>query len=241
MCKKIFSFLMCTALASGLVSCTEQGSPEQSDERISVVTTIFPQYDFVRQIAGDNVSLTMLLKPGSESHTYEPTPQDIVKIQECDLFIYNGGEGDMWVDTILESVKKPVNTIKLMECVDTVEEEIIEGMQHEHEEHAGTHEEPGPEADEHIWLSLRNARKCLCFTVRFSVLSARKLLDEVVGVHPKVKRNDETGYLQVQLPLQLEEAAKHDACLLIRSAENGLRSISEQYPDFVRVIIKNRR
>ena len=84
-------------------------------------------------------------------------------------------------------------------------------------------------------------RDIVCAAVSGILLTTLGGIDEVVGVHPKVKRNDESGYLQVQLPLQLEEAAKHDACLLIRSAENGLRSISEQYPDFVRIIIRNRR
>lgn len=84
-------------------------------------------------------------------------------------------------------------------------------------------------------------RDIVCAAVSGILLTTLGGIDEVVGAHPKVKRNDETGYLHVLLPLQLEEAAKHDACLLIRSAENGLRSISEQYPDFIRVIIKNRR
>ena len=84
-------------------------------------------------------------------------------------------------------------------------------------------------------------RDIVCAAVSGILLTTLGGIDEVVGVHPKVKRNDETGYLHVLLPLQLEEAAKQEACLLIRSAENGLRSISEQYPDFIRVIIKNRR
>ena len=112
MLKKVISLVTCTAMAACLVSCDTDSGDTDSD-KISVVTTIFPQYDFVRQIAGENVQLTMLLKPGSESHTYEPTPQDIVKINECDLFIYNGGEGDVWVDSILESADNSVNTLGL--------------------------------------------------------------------------------------------------------------------------------
>ena len=84
-------------------------------------------------------------------------------------------------------------------------------------------------------------RDIVCAAVSGILLTTLGGIEEVAGVHPKVKRNDETGYLQVQLPLQLEEAPKHDACLLIRSAENGLRSISEQYPDFVRVHMLRRR
>ena len=127
MLKKVISLITCTALVACLVSCDTDSGDTDSD-KISVVTTIFPQYDFVRQIAGENVQITMLLKPGSESHTYEPTPQDIVKINECDLFIYNGGEGDVWVDSILESADNSVNTLAMMDCVETVEEKIVEGM-----------------------------------------------------------------------------------------------------------------
>lgn len=158
MFKKIVAFLICASMTVCAVSCGDSLGQKNEDGKLSVVTTIFPQYDFVRQIAGDNVQLTMLLKPGAESHTYEPTPQDIVKIQECDLFIYNGGEGDVWVDSILESLDKKVDTIALMDCVETVEEEIVEGMQEE--EHDHEHEdEAEPELDEHVWTSPVNAEK----------------------------------------------------------------------------------
>ena len=150
MFKKIVAFLTCASMAAGTVSCGVSFDKKNEDGKLSVVTTIFPQYDFVRQIAGDNVQLTMLLKPGAESHTYEPTPQDIVKIQECDLFIYNGGEGDVWVDSILESLDEKVDTIALMDCVETVEEEVVEGMQEEEHDHEHGHEdEEKPELDEH--------------------------------------------------------------------------------------------
>ena len=168
---------------------TEQnGGKEQNkveNEKISVVATIFPQYDFVRQIAGENVELKMLLKPGEETHSYEPTPQDIIAIQNSDLFIYVGGENDAWVEDILESM--PDNgrkTLKLVDCVDTVEEEHVEGMKEErghdhdeddaeheeheveHEEDEADHEEHGQEEthyvheiDEHVWTSPLNAVK----------------------------------------------------------------------------------
>lgn len=91
-------FLLVTSVAG----CQRVGAvKETGEEKVNVVTTIFPQYDFVRQIAGDNVEVSMLLKPGEETHSYEPTPQDILKIQNCDLFIYVGGENDEWVEDIL--------------------------------------------------------------------------------------------------------------------------------------------
>lgn len=123
--------------------------------KIKVVTTIFPQYDFVRQIAGDKVDLKMLLKPGEESHSYEPTPQDIIAIQNCDLFIYVGGENDEWVEEILESLDvKKLETLRLVDCVDTVEEKHVDGMKEEKATHTG---EEG--FDEHVWTSPGNAIK----------------------------------------------------------------------------------
>lgn len=150
MIKKISALFTALSLSALLVSCGP-AAENAGDSRISVVTTIFPQYDFVRQIAGDNVNLTMLLRPGAESHTYEPTPQDMILIQDCDLFIYNGGEGDVWVDSILESVSRPVNTIAMMDLAETVEEETVEGMKTEDEG------EDEPELDEHVWTSPENA------------------------------------------------------------------------------------
>ena len=115
MIKKITALIAAAAAAACITSCSSQESEISDDSRLSVVTTIFPQYDFVRQIAGDYADVTMLLKPGAESHTYEPTPKDIVKIRECDLFIYNGGEGDIWIDGILDTFSRPVNTLAMTE------------------------------------------------------------------------------------------------------------------------------
>jgi zinc transport system substrate-binding protein len=121
---------------------------------VSVVTTIFPPYDFVREIGGGRVNLAMLLPPGSESHSFEPSPRDIISIQNSDVFIYNGGESDAWVDRILSSMDRGNRkTIRLMDCVEVVEEEIVEGMQEEEEE-----EEEGEEYDEHVWTSPANAK-----------------------------------------------------------------------------------
>ncbi len=128
-------------------------SAQQPKEKLSVVTTIFPAYDFARQIFGDTAEVTMLLKPGTESHTYDPTARDIVKINDCDLFIYNGGESDSWVEGILEAADG-VRTLRMMDAVEAVEEEHTEGMEEETHEHGDTGE---AEYDEHIWTSPKNA------------------------------------------------------------------------------------
>ena len=161
--------LICGSLLTGCGTGRAEDASEkaQDDGRISVVTTIFPQYDFVRQIAGDSVDLKMLLKPGEETHSYEPTPQDIIAIQNSDIFIYVGGENDAWVEDILDSMPDAgMRTLKLIDCVDTVEEEHVEGMQeqpghsHEEEEYHGDETEEAHsvhEIDEHVWTSPVNA------------------------------------------------------------------------------------
>lgn len=118
-------------------------------DKTSIVATTFAPYDFARQIAGDSADVTMLLSPGEESHTYEPTPGDIMKIQQCDLFIYGGGESEKWVESILDTLDQSIRTVKMMETVELCEEE------HDHSEHnEHSHEE---EYDEHVWTSPLNA------------------------------------------------------------------------------------
>jgi zinc transport system substrate-binding protein len=163
-------------LATGLVACNkdENIAVTESDSRpIQIITTIFPEYDWVKNILGDNpagAEITMLLDNGVDLHSYQPTADDIMKISSCDLFIYVGGESDEWVeDALSEAENKDMKVVNLLEALgDSVkEEEIAEGMEHEHEhedgheeEHEGEHEhehEEETEYDEHVWLSLRNA------------------------------------------------------------------------------------
>ncbi|MCR4707295.1 MAG: metal ABC transporter substrate-binding protein [Clostridiales bacterium] len=149
-------------------------------DRLSVVTTIFPIYDWVREIAGkeENADITLLLDSGVDLHSYQPTAADIMRIATCDAFIYVGGESDEWVeDALQEAVNPDMVVVNLLDCLgdDVKIEEIVEGMEHEHDhdeeeeehhedEHEGEREEDHDheheeEADEHIWLSLRNAQK----------------------------------------------------------------------------------
>jgi zinc transport system substrate-binding protein len=145
-----------------------------SNGKINVVATIFPPYDFVREIAGDRVNLTMLLPPAAESHSFEPTPRDIIAVQNSDIFIYVGGESDAWVEMILESMDtKSMKIITLMDCVDVVEELVVEGMQDEEEEEDHDHGEEETEYDEHVWTSPRNAQ-----------LIVRKIADTLQSTDP---------------------------------------------------------
>lgn len=123
------------------------GEVERSTGKISVVTTIFPYYDYARSVSKGTCDVDMLLKPGSDVHSFEPTPSDILKIRNADLFIYNGGESDEWVDSILESLgdtDKPV----VMKMTDYVKPLTEMDADHHAED----------EEDEHIWTSLDNAK-----------------------------------------------------------------------------------
>lgn len=145
--------LVCALSVFLMTGCTSDY--HKNDNKISIVTTMFASYDFARQIAGDKADVTMLLKPGEETHSYEPSPKDIIKIEECDVFIYVGGENDAWVDRILSGISDSnMKVIKMLDLVDKYEEEIIEGME-SHEED----DEDGDEAewDEHVWTDPKNA------------------------------------------------------------------------------------
>jgi len=141
-------------LAAG--GCKRASSPIAKG-KLTVVSVIFPSYDFVRVIAGDRVNLVMLLPPGAESHSYEPSPRDIVTIEKSDLFIYPGGDNYAWADRILDSMDSPakkMKPLKLMDLVDTVkEEEQVEGMEPDKDA-----AEAGPAYDEHVWTSPKNAK-----------------------------------------------------------------------------------
>lgn len=167
--KLLISLILFSLTVSCFTGCIDDNSDNcdadddigGSSGKLSVISTVFPAYDFAKQICGDNADVARLLPPGSESHSYEPSAQDIIKIQNCDLFIYVGGESDVWADKILDSMDTPVNTLKMMDCVNLVEEEIVAGMQdEEHDEEGEEHEEGGePEYDEHVWTSPKNAGK----------------------------------------------------------------------------------
>ena len=163
--KKTASALICSALV--MTAAAGCGSSEtKKDGKISVVCTIFPEYDWAREIMGDkadDAEITYLLDSGVDLHSYQPTAEDILKISSCDVFIYVGGESDEWVeDALSEATNKKMKVINLMNVLgdDAKEEELKEGMQGEEEEEEEGEEEE-KEYDEHIWLSLKNA-KVLC-------------------------------------------------------------------------------
>ncbi|MBQ7255866.1 MAG: zinc ABC transporter substrate-binding protein [Oscillospiraceae bacterium] len=168
--KKFIILMIIVCLAAGCLSACSAGSirPDPETDKIQIVTTIFPEYDWVLNILGENpanADVTMLLDTGVDLHSFQPTAEDILKISSCDLFLYVGGESDEWVDDALqEAANKDMLVISLLDVLGDAakEEELVEGMQeeehdHEHEGEDHDHEEEEEEYDEHVWLSLRNA------------------------------------------------------------------------------------
>lgn len=179
--KKIMTLLLSTLLLIGsLTACgssqpatqptsqpVDQPAAQPADQtketkRISIVTTIFPEYDWVSRIIGDTDSaeINLLLDKGVDLHSYQPTAEDIVKVSSCDLFIYVGGESDEWVeDALSEAANKEMKVINLLKVLGerVKEEELVEGMEAEEEGEEEDGEEE-PEYDEHVWLSLNNAQ-----------------------------------------------------------------------------------
>ena len=168
--KKIITLMLVAVLAvCALSGCgTSKSGEDTKDKKIKIVTTIFPEYDWVMQILGDKADkadVTMLLDKGVDLHSYQPSTADIAKISEADVFIYVGGESDEWVEDVLKEAKnKNLKVINLMDVMGdkAKEEEVKEGMQEEEEEHSEEakdgKEEEEVEYDEHVWLSLKNAK-----------------------------------------------------------------------------------
>ena len=187
--------------SAGAARAEENRTGEQPGNRMQIVATIFPQYDFARQIVGDYADVYMLLKPGEEIHSYEPTPQDIKMIQNSDLFIYTGGENDVWVENILSSLgDEGPRSVRLLDLVETSAEVHLEGMMeekgdhdhadesddhaedHDHDDHDGEsddhaedhgHNHFEEEPDEHVWTSPENC-----------VILIEKLTDIICGTDP---------------------------------------------------------
>ena len=166
--KKIIIAVLCMLLTAGaLAGCGEKNKSEKNAD-LSIVATIFPGYDWVREIMGDeaeNADITILMDNGTDLHSYQPTADDISKISKCDLFIYAGGESDEWVkDALKQAENKDMKVINMMEMLgDSVKtEEVVEGMESEHDhdhDEDGDHNDSDQEVeyDEHTWLSLKNA------------------------------------------------------------------------------------
>ncbi|MBO4678398.1 MAG: zinc ABC transporter substrate-binding protein [Lachnospiraceae bacterium] len=192
--------VMALFMVSTLAGCAEKNPSEVSAKKLSIVTTIFPIYDWTENLLGDNpagADVTMLLDSGVDLHSYQPTAQDMIKISECDMFVYVGGESDEWVgDALKEAVNKNMVVVNLLDVLgDAVKaEEVVEGMQgedehdHDHDkaDHDHDHEEEEEEKDEHVWLSLRNA-SAICEVLEES-------LERIDGAHADTYKKNLESY-----------------------------------------------
>ena len=161
---KICLYTIALAVVVFMVGCKGNDLPVD-DGKLKIVTTIFPEYDWVKQIAGDsnNLDITFLMKNGGDLHSYSPSAEDILKISSCDMLVYVGGESDKWIEEILEnSVNSNIKTINLMNVLGekAKEEELVEGMEDDDHDDHGDHDDDDAELeyDEHVWLSLDNAQ-----------------------------------------------------------------------------------
>ena len=178
---------------------------KENGEKIEIIATLFPQYDFAKQIGGDKVNVKLLLPPGSESHTYEPTPQDMLMINESDLFVYTGKEMEPWAENLISGMKKDINVIDLSKSVELIhseefeEEHMEENDEHEHEHeyeygHNHDEEEHNHEYDPHIWLNPQNAIKM-----------AKNIEKELINIDP-----DNAEYYKNNAEKYINEIAKLD-------------------------------
>ena len=208
--KKYIAILLVAAMATlGISACRKENSTQetkiQKESNIKVVTTIFPEYDWVRQIAGkeaDQMDITMLLDNGVDLHSYQPTAEDIMKVSDCDLFVYVGGESDSWVDDALKQVKnKDMQVVNLLDVLgnSVKEEEVIEGMEPEEEEEEGGEEEE-PEYDEHVWLSVKNAEvlsKAIADALEKADPDHKDVYQENVSAYSEKLKNLDAKYQEV--------------------------------------------
>lgn len=165
------ALLVGCGLLAGLGGC---GAAD--DGKLRIVTTVYATYDLALQMSektGIPCGITMLLSPGGESHAYEPSPNDVAAIQSCDLFIYIGGTSETWADKIISSSRSGKRNLRMFDCVPLLDEETVEGMEHDHgdeehdeeehdeEEHDHDHDAHDMEIDEHIWTAPLNAGRML--------------------------------------------------------------------------------
>lgn len=242
--KKIIAAATALLVAAGMFTgCGASEKPTAQGDKLKIVTTIFPEYDWTREILGDQserAEVTMLLDNGVDLHSYQPTADDLIKIAECDLFIYVGGESDGWVESALASTSNPDRAvINLIDTLgDSVKlEEVVEGMQeteHDHEEdeeHAHDADEEHTDADEqeaetdeHVWLSLRNAQ-AVCQKI------AEKL-GEIDPEHEQAYTDNALAYIDQLAALDAKYQAAVDAAnkkTLVFGDRFPFRYLTEDY------------
>lgn len=199
------------------------------EEKLNVITLNFPAFDFTRQVAGDLANVTLLLPPGMDAHSFEPTPRDMIALLEADLLVYNGGIGDAWVKQLLASLgDNAPRTLVMMDLVDTVAEELVEGMEDvphahdhdddDHENHDGhDHEhEDERELDEHVWTSPLNA-----------ILIAQAIAETLMEMDPANETAYEENFVAYEAKLRDLDARFRE---LVNSAQRRTIVLGDRFP-----------
>lgn len=211
--RKIIATCLLLAAIAGLSACGAVQAPDSG--RLKIVATVFPAYDFAREIAGERAEVTLLVPPGAESHSFEPTPHDLVLLNSCALLVCNGGESEAWLETVLDGLDGQLASVTMLDCVNALEEETKEGMQtggilsrgehgHGHDREDG-HGHGEIEYDEHVWTSPENA-----------MLICRAITDRLCDIDPAGR-----GYY---------EANCADYTAKLQELDNGFRSIADSAP-----------
>ncbi len=167
----IVALLIIFTVFLAVISIFSNNENENKD-KVKIVATLFPQYDFAKQIGGDKVNVILLLPSGTESHTYEPTPKDMVNINNSDLFIYTGKEMEPWADEVIAGMKNDIKVLDLSKCVELIKSEDFEEeheSEHEHENEEGHHHTYDP----HIWLN-----------PKYAIKMAESIKDELCKIDP---------------------------------------------------------
>ena len=160
MTKRILALFFTALMLLSLSAC---GRDLETDSgKLQVTCSLFPYYDFVRAIGGEFVQAQLLVPAGRETHSFEPTPLDVIRMSQADVLVYNGGEGELWVEDILSANGENIGTVvRMMDYAQVlVEEEVVEGMEHDHDDHDHDHDDHDHDVityDEHIWTSPRQA------------------------------------------------------------------------------------
>lgn len=198
------ALILCGGMLSGCGTGTTEG--------LTVVTTVYTTYDFVRQLTAEYeepVTVRLLLTPGGESHSYEPSPLDVAAIQSCDLFVYIGGASESWADKLIETSRQEKVNLRMFDCVTLLDEETVEGMEPEDDGDSS-------EIDEHIWTSPRNADAMLA-----------ALHDSLNGIAPQEQACCDAAYESVHDELlALDERAQE----ISATAKNDTLIFADRFP-----------
>ena len=192
--RKLFAVAAAWTLCGAMLS----GCGAQKNDALTIVTTVYTTYDFAKQLTAayeQPVEVKLLLTPGGESHSYEPTPNDVAAIQSCDLFVYIGGTSEQWAEKLIETSRKDKENLRMFDCVTLLDEETVEGME---PEDAHEHDHAEAEPDEHIWTAPLNADQMLtAMQSRFNEIA------------PKEQAHCDAAYEQIHASLlALDQRAK---------------------------------